>query len=48
MSIGLDNGPGGGGYFVEVFDILPSAFKTDACVQHQEIDLAEIHFYFDA
>lgn len=33
---------------MKVFNILPSALKTDASVQHQEIDLAEIHFYFDA
>ena len=33
---------------MKVFNILPPTFKTDASVQHQEIDLAEIHFCFDA
>lgn len=32
---------------MEVFNILPPTLKTDACIQHQEIDLPEIHFYFN-
>ena len=35
-------------YFMEVFNILPATFETNASVQHQETDQAEIHFYFDA
>lgn len=32
---------GGEGYFVEVFNILPSALKTNTCVQHKEIHAPE-------
>lgn len=33
-------------YFVEVLNILPSTLEPNACIQHQEIHLPEIHLHF--
>ena len=35
-----------GTYLVEIFDILPPAFRGNGCIQHKQIDLAEVHFDF--